>query len=224
MSSTKLSASHSQSMRPWGSLSGANSTWRKLRAAVAGSSGALSIRDLCVVREGPDGVDGERTAWIAAAVAVGYHETAVGTGADNLREGVLQRELVADAREVGGAVHGVEGHVLHLQERETLEHPVGADKRGDEVRGRVGQDDLRRVVLGEDAAFLEDGDLVAHLYGLVDVVGDEDDGLLYVLLDAEELLLEPVAGDRVDRPERLAPGQDRGGRPQGPRPPAPPRG
>src|SRR5918997_595131 len=217
-SSEKLSASHSQSMRPVCSFSGANSTWRKPRAAVAGSSGALSIRDLCVVREGPDGVDGERAARIAA-VAVRYHETAVGTGADNLREGVLQREVVADAREVGAAVCGVEGHVLHLQEREPLEHPVGADERGDEVRGRVGQDVLRGVVLGEDAAFLEDGDLVAHLYRLVDVVGDEDDGLLYVLLDAEELLLEPVAGDRVDGPERLVHEHDRGVRRQGPRHP-----
>src|SRR5918998_2122395 len=87
-SSAKLSPSHSQSMRPWGSLSGANSTWRNPRAAVAGSPVPLSIPDLCVVREGPDGVDGERAGWVAA-VALRYHEAAVGTGTDYLREGVF---------------------------------------------------------------------------------------------------------------------------------------
>src|SRR4028118_1451136 len=121
MSSVKLSASHSQSMRPWGSLLGANSTWRKPKAAVAGSSVALSIRDLRVVGEVPDGRGGERAARGAAGagragargalsrpalrgggecpdgvggeraarvatVAVGYHEAAVGAGADDLRE------------------------------------------------------------------------------------------------------------------------------------------
>ena len=71
-----------------------------------------------------------------------------------------------------------------LRQREPLEDAVVADEGGDELGVRVREDVLRGVVLGEDAALLEDGDLVAHLYGLVYVVGDEDDGLLYVLLDA----------------------------------------
>ena len=45
------------------------------------------------------------------------------------------------------------------------------------------------------------------------------DSLLYVLLDVEELLLETVAGDRVDRPERLVHEHDRRVRGQGPRHP-----
>ena len=56
----------------------------------------------------------------------------------------------------------------------------------------------------------EDGDAVAHLDGLVDVVGDEDDGLLQLALEPEELVLEPVAGDRVDGAEGLVHQQHRG--------------
>ena len=67
------------------------------------------------------------------------------------------------------------------------------------------------------AALLEDGDLVTHLYGLVNVVGDEDDGLLYVLLDAQELVLKPLARDRVDSPEGLVHEHDRGVRRHRPR-------
>ena len=45
--------------------------------------------------------------------------------------------------------------------------------------------------------------MVAHLDGLVDVVGDEDDRLADLLLEAQELVLQPLAVDRVDRSERL---------------------
>src|SRR5690606_1159688 len=55
----------------------------------------------------------------------------------------------------------------------------------------------------------QDGDPVAHLDGLVDVVGDEDDRLAHVGLDAQELVLQAVPGDRIDRPERLVHDQDR---------------
>ena len=81
------------------------------------------------------------------------------------------------------------------------------------------EDSLGSVVLGEDAALLEDGDLVPHLYGLVDVVGDEDDGLLDVFLNAQELVLEPLARDRVDGPEGLVHQHDGGVRRQSPRDP-----
>ena len=53
------------------------------------------------------------------------------------------------------------------------------------------------------AALLEDRDLVAHLDRLVDVVGDEDDRLAQLGLQAQELVLEPLAVDRVDGAERL---------------------
>ena len=83
-------------------------------------------------------------------------------------------------RSFGVAVGRLELHVADLDEREPLEDPVGADERGDELGVRVSEDGLGGVVLGEDAALLEDGDLVPQLYGLVYVVGNEDDGLLYV--------------------------------------------
>ncbi len=60
-----------------------------------------------------------------------------------------------------------------------------------------------RGVLGELAALLEDRDPVAHLDRLVDVVGDEEDRLLHLGLEAQELVLEALAVDRVDRAERL---------------------
>ena len=58
-------------------------------------------------------------------------------------------------------------------------------------------------VLGELAALLHHGDAVAHLDRLVDVVGDEDDRLADLALEAQELVLEPLAVDRVDGAERL---------------------
>ncbi len=57
--------------------------------------------------------------------------------------------------------------------------------------------------LGEHAAGLEDRDAVAELERLVDVVGDEDDGLAQLALQAAELLLQAGARDR-DRWRRTA--------------------
>ena len=50
---------------------------------------------------------------------------------------------------------------------------------------------------------LQDRDPVAHLDRLVDVVGDEDDRLAQLGLQAQELVLQALAVDRVDRAERL---------------------
>ena len=72
------------------------------------------------------------------------------------------------------------------------------------------------------AADVEDRDAVAHLHGLLDVVGHEHDRLAHLVLQAQELVLEPHAGDGVDRAERLVHQQDRrvGGERRGPRRPA----
>ena len=51
--------------------------------------------------------------------------------------------------------------------------------------------------------FFEHGDAVAELDRLVDVVGDEDDRLADLLLQAQQLVLQALAVDRVDRAERL---------------------
>src|SRR5215203_4619400 len=111
--------------------------------------------------------------------------------------------------------------VFDRAEAEALYRRSAADKVGDELVGGVGQDPLRRVVLGDLGLLLEDRYPVAHLYGLVDVVGDEDDGLPDLLLEPQELVLEPVAGDGVYGPEGLVHQQDRrvgGHRPRHPDP------
>jgi hypothetical protein len=59
-------------------------------------------------------------------------------------------------------------------------------------------------------ALLEDDDLVAQQERLVDVVRDEDDGLVEVALQAERLGLQFAADDRVDGAERLVHQQDVG--------------
>jgi hypothetical protein len=60
-----------------------------------------------------------------------------------------------------------------------------------------------RRVLREPAGIAQDRDPVAHLDRLVDVVRDEDDRLAQLGLEAQELVLEALAGDRVERAERL---------------------
>ena len=64
------------------------------------------------------------------------------------------------------------------------------------------------VVLLEDAADVEDGDAVAHLHRLLDVVGDEHDRLLHLALQPQELVLQPHACHRVDGAERLVHEED----------------
>ena len=93
---------------------------------------------------------------------------------------------------------------------ERLERTVAADEVRDELVHGVLEDPLRRVVLGEPPALAEDCDPVADLDRLVDVVGDEDDGLADLLLQPEKLVLQTGADDRVDRPERLVHEHQRG--------------
>ena len=88
-------------------------------------------------------------------------------------------------------------------QRQPLQGPVGADEVLDELIGRVHQDLGRGRVLGDLAALAHDRDPVAHLDRLVDVVGDEEDGLADLRLQAEELVLQALAADRVDRAEGL---------------------
>ena len=65
------------------------------------------------------------------------------------------------------------------------------------------------VVLLQRAARSEHRDLVAELDGLVDIVGDEDDGLAQFALQAQHFGLQLVADHRVDRAERFVHQQDR---------------
>ena len=96
-----------------------------------------------------------------------------------------------------------EVHVGDPQERQPLERPVGPDEvLNERVRGRHQQLGRSRV-LGELAALANHRDPVAHLDRLVDVVGDEQDRLADLGLEAEELVLQLLAVDRVDRTEGL---------------------
>ena len=61
---------------------------------------------------------------------------------------------------------------------------------------------VRRVVLHQPP-ILHHGEPVAHADRLVDVVGDEDDGLAQPPQDRQELALQPLAHDRIDGAERL---------------------
>ena len=88
-------------------------------------------------------------------------------------------------------------------QRQPLQRPVGADEVLDEVVGGGHQQLGGRRELGEVAALLQDRDPVAHLDRLVDVVGDEEDRLADLGLEAQELVLQPLAVDRVDRAEGL---------------------
>ena len=113
------------------------------------------------------------------------------------------------AADLGPILAGMDDHRLELlevadaQQREALQAPIGADEALDELGCRVGEDGCRGVVLGQDSAALEDRDAVGHLDRLVDVMGDEDDGLADLLLEAQELVLK-ADRDGSGRPRRTA--------------------
>jgi hypothetical protein len=109
----------------------------------------------------------------------------------------------------GGRGDRAQLDVLDPGQGELLEGGTGADEVRDVVLGRVGQDRLRGVVLHDPGADVEHDDPVAELHGLVEVVGDADDGLAQLVLDPQQLVLQPHPGDRVDRPERLVHQQHR---------------
>ena len=108
--------------------------------------------------------------------------------------------------------------VADAVERQALEASILAHEPSHELGGRIRQDVGRRAELRQDAAVLEDGHQVAHLDGLIDVVGHEQDGLGELLLEAQELVLEPLADDGIDGAERLVHEHDRAGRRPGPAP------
>ncbi len=66
-----------------------------------------------------------------------------------------------------------------------------------------------RRVLRQVATDLHDGDPVAHLDRLVDVVGDEEDRRAQRAMEPQELVLQAIADDRIDGAERLVHEHDR---------------
>ena len=68
---------------------------------------------------------------------------------------------------------------------------------------------LWRVQLGDLPVRVEHRDLVPDLDRFLDVVGDQDHGLVQLGLQPDQLVLQGVADDRVDRAERLVHQQHR---------------
>src|SRR5699024_646823 len=103
----------------------------------------------------------------------------------------------------GGAAVGVDDHhaAVYRIQGQSAGAALGADEAGDELVGRSGEDLLRGADLRDDPSWPEDHHAVADQEGLVDVMGDEDDGLAQLALQAQQLLLELAAHDRVDRTE-----------------------
>ena len=103
----------------------------------------------------------------------------------------------------------IEVDLVESAHAESLESTVGSDELSHELVGR-----LRQQVVGgrhlDELAVAHDRDPVAHLDRLVDVVGDEDDRLRNLAMEPQEVVLESVTGDRVDRAERLVHQHDRG--------------
>ena len=102
-----------------------------------------------------------------------------------------------------GGHHRLERELAHPCQREPLEPAIGTDEVGHEPRRR-GREDLGggRELL-QVPADLHHRDEVPHLDRLVDVVGDEQDRLGQLRLEPQELVLEPLADDRVHGAERL---------------------
>ena len=98
---------------------------------------------------------------------------------------------------------------LDARDRQPPDASVGAHEVSHESGRRPSEHFARGVVLLQDAALRQDGDAIPELRGLFDVVGDEHDGLLQLCLQVEELLLQPLPGDGVDRAEGLVHQQDR---------------
>ena len=142
----------------------------------------------------PIGDDAEQLA-IAAGHIGGRHERVAHLAKGRAGTGGLGHDRTRALHDVRGGEHAGAVDVLH----ELL----------DVVVRRVGEDVFRRADL-HDAAVAHHGDAIAEEHGLVEVVGDEDDGLLQLLLQFEQLLLHLATDKRVERAERLIHEQDVG--------------
>jgi hypothetical protein len=89
------------------------------------------------------------------------------------------------------------------------EAPVPPYEGGHKIIRRSPQDLLGGGVLRQLSAGGKDGHLVAQDRGLIDVVGDKNDGLGQVLLQPQQFLLKFFADHRVHRTEGLIHQQDR---------------
>ena len=123
---------------------------------------------------------------------------------------LLLQRVAARGRVIAHASsgHGPEGELAHAPQRQAFEPrsaPTNRATNSDAGLARISA----APRTGRACPCLHDRDEVAHLDRLVDVVGDEQDRLGEVLLEAQELVLEPFADDRIDGPEGLVHQHDR---------------
>ena len=117
--------------------------------------------------------------------------------------------LLHAPQHVGGRFAGRAGdrrpqlHLADPRQVELFQPGPLADEPLDELVGRLGEDVLRGVVLDDVGPLGEHRRPVAELHGLLEVVGDDDDGLVELALDPQQLVLQPLPGERVDGPEGL---------------------
>ena len=57
--------------------------------------------------------------------------------------------------------------------------------------------------MSDFGAFAQNGNPVAHLDGLINVVGDKNNRFLQILLESEEFVLKAVSRNRINRAKRL---------------------
>ncbi len=124
-------------------------------------------------------------------------------GVDDVGAGRLG--LAEPHQHVGGALvqrHRDAGLTDHVGGGEDAAAVDVGDELGDVVVGR-GREDLGTGAHLDHPAVLEQQDAVTEQHGLVEVVGDEDDRLLQVALQADEQLLHVAADQRVQCRVRL---------------------
>ena len=104
------------------------------------------------------------------------------------------------------------------QPRPLLQRVAGAEHLGAvhvlqerlHVLGGRGQQDVLGLAVLDQLAVLQDGNVVAQAQGLVQIVGDEDDGLVQPGLQLEQMVLHLAADQRVQRREGFVHQQDLG--------------
>ena len=198
-----ISTERTPAIRPWWSTTGAywDSPWSRSARASRITSSRSSTGPERRVRPARHGVAGE----VALAEPAERPPLAVDqqrVGDFDVGRGQLRPHLGGRLADVGQR-RLPEVDVGDPHQRQPLQRPVGADEVLDELVRRRHQQLRRGRVLLDPAALAHHRDPVAHLDRLVDVVGDEEDGLADLRLQAEELVLQALAVDRVDRAEGL---------------------
>ena len=94
-------------------------------------------------------------------------------------------------------------HFTHTRKRQLLDTRASPDETFNELVGRPSQDRLRRVIPNQLGAHIEHSDPVTQLHRFLEIVGHDHDSLAQLLMDRKQLILQPLARNRIHRTERL---------------------